>query len=250
MDSSVQESQQAIREEVRKLCQAFPDSYWQGVDKKELYPQEFVDALTTGGYLAALIPEEYGGAGLGITEASIILEEINRAGGNSTACHAQMYTMGTLLRHGSEEQKRRYLPAIAEGKLRLQAFAVTEPNAGSETTRIETRAVRKGDRYIVNGQKIFISRARYSDLMLLLARTTPYEELKDKTQGLSVFLVDMRNVTGKMDIQPLDMMVNHHTNTIFLEDVEVPVENRIGEEGKGFRYIIDGWNVERVLVAS
>jgi len=161
-----------------------------------------------------------------------------------------MYTMGTLLRHGSDEQKRRYLPAIAKGDLRLQAFAVTEPNAGSETTRIETRAVRKGDRYIINGQKIFISRAKQSDLMLLLARTTPYEELKDKTQGLSVFLVDMRNVKGNMEIQPLDMMVNHHTNTIFLEDVEVPVENRIGEEGKGFRYIIDGWNVERVLVAS
>src|SRR6266850_2476090 len=189
MDSSVQESQQAIREEVRKLCQAYPDAYWQEVDKKELYPQEFVDALTRSGYLAALIPEEYGGAGLGITEASIILEEINRSGGNSTACHAQMYTMGTVLRHGSEEQKRRYLPSIAQGELRLQAFAVTEPNAGSETTRIETRAVRKGDRYIVNGQKIFISRVKQSDLMLLLARTTPYEELKDKTQGISVILV-------------------------------------------------------------
>src|SRR5438477_7104965 len=250
MDSSVQESQQAIREEVRKLCQAFPDAYWQQVDKKELYPQEFVTMLTTSGYLAALIPEEYGGAGLGITEASIILEEINRAGGNSTACHAQMYTMGTLLRHGSDEQKRRYLPAIAQGELRLQAFAVTEPNAGSETTRIETRAVRKGDRYIINGQKIFISRAKQSDLMLLLARTTPYEELKDKTQGLSVFVVDMRNVKGHLEIRPLDMMVNHHTTTVFFEDVEIPVENRIGEEGKGFRYIIDGRNVERILVAS
>src|SRR5437870_8175163 len=206
MDSSVQESQQAIREEVRKLCQAYPDAYWQEVDKKELYPQEFVDALTRSGYLAALIPEEYGGAGLGITEASIILEEINRSGGNSAVCYAQMYTMGTLLRHGSEEQKRRYLPAIAQGKLRLQAFAVTEPNAGSETTRIETRAVLKGDRYIVNGQKIFISRAHYSDLMLLLARTTPYEELKDKTQGLSVFLVDMREVKQGLEIQPLDIM--------------------------------------------
>src|SRR5438477_8151267 len=250
MDSSVQESQQAIREEVRKLCQAFPDAYWQEVDKKELYPQEFVTMLTTSGYLAALIPEEYGGAGLGITEASIILEEINRAGGNSTACHAQMYTMGTLLRHGSDEQKRRYLPAIAQGELRLQAFAVTEPNAGSETTRIETRAVRKGDRYIVNGQKIFISRVKQSDLMLLLARTTPYEELKDKTQGLSVFLVDLRDVKGKLEVQPLDIMVNHHTNTCFFEDMEIPVESLIGEEGKGFRYIIDGWNAERILVAS
>src|SRR5437870_6942769 len=248
--ASVQEARQSIREEVRRLCQDFPDTYWQDVDKHEKYPQEFVDALTESGYLAALIPEEYGGAGLGITEASIILEEINRSGGNSAVCHAQMYTMGTLLRHGSEDQKRRYLPAIAEGKLRLQAFAVTEPNAGSETTRIETRAVRKGDRYIVNGQKIFISRARYSDLMLLLARTTPYEELKDKTQGLSVFLVDMREVKKGLDIQPLDIMVNHHTTTVFFEDMEVPVENRIGEEGMGFRYIIDGWNAERILIAA
>jgi len=250
MESSVQEAQQSIREEVRKLCQDFSDTYWQDVDKHEKYPKEFVDALTLSGYLAALIPEEYGGAGLGITEASIILEEINHCGGNSGACHAQMYTMGTLLRHGSEEQKRRYLPAIARGELRLQAFAVTEPNAGSETTRIETRAVRKGDRYIVNGQKIFISRVKQSDLMLLLARTTPYEELKDKTQGLSVFLVDLRNSKGNLEVQPLDIMVNHHTNTVFFEDVEVPVENLIGEEGKGFRYIIDGWNAERILVAS
>src|SRR5882762_3969200 len=250
MDSSVQESQQAIREEVRKLCQAYPDAYWQEVDKKELYPQEFVDALTRSGYLAALIPEEYGGAGLGITEASIILEEINRSGGNPTACRAQMYTMGTVLRHGSEEQKRRYLPSIAQGELRLQAFAVTEPNAGSETTRIETRAVRKGDRYIVNGQKIFISRVKQSDLMLLLARTTPYEELKDKTQGISVFLMDLRDVKGHLEVQPLDIMLNHHTNTVFFEDVEVPASNLIGEEGKGFRYIIDGWNAERILVAS
>jgi len=250
MESSVQEARQSIREEVRRLCKDFPDTYWQDVDKHEKYPQEFVNTLTTSGYLAALIPEEYGGAGLGVTEASIILEEINRCGGNSGACHAQMYTMGTLLRHGSDEQKRRYLPKIASGELRLQAFAVTEPNAGSETTRIETRAVRKGDRYIVNGQKIFISRAKQSDLMLLLARTTPYEELKDKTQGLSVFVVDMRDVKGNLDIQPLDIMVNHHTTTCFFEDVEIPEENRIGEEGKGFRYIIDGWNVERILVAS
>ena len=250
MESSVQEARQSIREEVRKLCRDFPDPYWQDVDKHEKYPQEFVDALTTSGYLAALIPEEYGGAGLGITEAAIILEEINHSGGNSGACHAQMYTMGTLLRHGSPEQKKRYLPKIAGGDLRLQAFAVTEPNAGSETTRIETRAVRKGDKYIVNGQKIFISRARQSDLMLLLARTTPYDELKDKTQGLSVFIVDMRDVKGKLDIQPLDIMVNHHTTTVWFEDVEIPEENRVGEEGKGFRYIIDGWNVERILVAS
>src|SRR5258705_3073885 len=234
MDSSVQESQQAIREEVRKLCQAYPDAYWQEVDKKELYPQEFVDALTRSGYLAALIPEEYGGAGMGITEASIILEEINRSGGNSGACHAQMYTMGTLLRHGGDEQKKKYLPAIARGELRLQAFGVTEPNAGSETTRIETRAVRKGDTYIINGQKIFISRAKQSDLLLLLARTTPYDELKDKTEGLSVFLVDMRDIKGKLEIRPLDMMFNHHTNILFLANVEVPAENLIGQEGMGF----------------
>jgi acyl-CoA dehydrogenase len=250
MASTLQEDRQAIRDAVRSLCRDFPDTYWREVDKKERYPQEFVDALTASGYLAALIPEEYGGAGLGITEASIILEEINRSGGNPGACHAQMYTMGTVLRHGSEEQKRRYLPAIAKGELRLQAFAVTEPNAGSETTRIETRAVRKGDRYIVNGQKIFISRAKQSDLMLLLARTTAYADVQDKTQGISVFIVDMRDVKGKLEIRPLDMMINHHTNTIFMEDLEIPAENLIGEEGKGFRYIIDGWNAERILIAA
>src|SRR5712672_4378034 len=250
MESSVQEDRQAIRQAVRELCQDFPSAYWRDIDKHEKYPQEFVNALTASEYLATLIPEEYGGAGLGITEAGIILEEINRSPGNGLAFHAQMYTMGTLLRHGSDEQKRRYLPKVASGELRLQAFAVTEPDAGSETTRLQTRAIRRGDKYVVNGQKIFISRAKQSDLMLLLARTTPYEELKDKTQGLSVFLVDMRDIKGNMQIDPLDMMVNHHTNTIFLEDVEIPVENRIGEEGKGFRYIIDGWNVERILIAS
>jgi acyl-CoA dehydrogenase len=248
--SVVNEDRQAIRDAVRSLCKSFPDTYWRDLDKRDEYPQDFVNALTSSGYLAVLIPEEYGGAGLGVTEAGIILEEINRSGGNPGACHAQMYTMGTLLRHGSEDQKRRYLPQIANGELRLQAFAVTEPNAGSETTRIETRAVRKGDRYIVNGQKIFISRAKQSDLMLLLARTTPYNEVQDKTQGISVFVVDMRNVKGNLQIQPLDLMVNHHTNTIFFEDVEIPVSNLIGEEGKGFRYIIDGWNAERILVAS
>jgi acyl-CoA dehydrogenase len=250
MDVSTKEERQAIRDSVRQLCRDFPDAYWRDVDKKEEYPLAFVEALTKSGYLAALIPEEYGGAGLGITEASIVLEEINRSGGNSGACHAQMYTMGTLLRHGSEEQKRRYLPAIARGELRLQAFAVTEPNAGSETTRIETRAVRHGDHYVVNGQKIFISRVKQSDLMLLLARTTPYDELTDKTRGLSVFIVDMRDVKGKLEVQPLDMMINHHTNTVFFEDVEIPAENLIGEEGMGFRYIIDGWNAERILIAG
>jgi acyl-CoA dehydrogenase len=247
---STAQDRQAIRQSVRELCKDFPDAYWRKIDKDGAYPDAFVKALTSSGYLAALIPEEYGGAGMGITEAGIILEEINRAGANSAACHAQMYTMGTLLRHGSEEQKRRYLPAIAKGDLRLQAFAVTEPNSGSETTRIQTRAVRQGDRYIVNGQKIFISRVKQSDLMLLLARTTPYDEVKDKTQGISVFIVDMRNVKGKLDVQPLDMMVNHHTNAVFFEDVEVPAENLIGQEGRGFSYIIDGWNAERLLVAS
>lgn len=250
MESSITEDRQAIREAIRGLCKDFPDTYWREVDKKEKYPQDFLDAITSSGYLAALIPEEYEGAGLGITEASIILEEINRSGGNSAACHAQMYIMGTLLRYGSEEQKKRYLPGIARGELRLQAFAVTEPNAGSETTRIETRALRKGDRYLVNGQKIFISRVKQSDLMLLLARTTPYEELKDKTQGLSVFILDLREVKGHLEVQPLDVMINHHTNTVFFEDVEIPAENLIGEEGKGFRYILDGWNAERILIAA
>jgi acyl-CoA dehydrogenase len=244
------QDQQAIRQSVRELCRDFPDTYWRKVDKAEEYPEAFVKAVTESGYLAALIPEEYGGAGMGIIEASIILEEINKAGANSGACHAQMYTMGTLLRHGNEDQKRRYLPQIARGELRLQAFAVTEPNSGSEATRIQTRAVRKGDKYVVNGQKIFISRVKQSDLMLLLARTTPYDDVKDKTQGISVFIVDMRNVRGKLDVQPIDMMVNHHTNSVFFEDVEVPAENLIGEEGRGFSYIIDGWNVERILVAS
>src|SRR5215468_11151723 len=241
---------QELRSAVRELCQTFPDSYWRELDVKREYPSAFVRALTDAGYLAALIPEEYGGAGLGVTEASVVLEEINRSGANSAACHAQMYTMGTLLRHGSEDQKSRYLPQVARGELRLQAFAVTEPNSGSEATRIQTTAVRKGDRYIVNGQKIFISRVKQSDLMLLLARTTPYDDVKEKTQGISVFLVDMRNVRGKLEVQPLDMMVNHHTNAVFFEDVEVSAENLIGEEGQGFRYIIDGWDAERILVAS
>ncbi|HEX5606545.1 MAG TPA: acyl-CoA dehydrogenase family protein, partial [Candidatus Binatia bacterium] len=209
-----------------------------------------VRKLSELGWLAALIPEEYGGTGLGITEASIILEEINRSGGVATACHAQMYTMGTLLRHGNEEQKKRYLPKIATGELRLQAFGVTEPNAGSESTKIETTATREGDKYLINGQKIFISRVLQSDLMLLLARTTPYDELEDKTHGLSVFIVDLREAKGKLEIKPLDLMINHHTNALFFDNVEVPLENLIGQEGMGFRYIIDGWNAERILVAA
>ena len=250
MAQASEEDRQAIRDAIRKICAGFPDSYWRDIDRCGEYPQAFVEALTASGYLGALIPEEYGGAGLGITEAGIILEEINRSAGNALACHAQMYTMGTLLKHGSEEQKRRYLPKIASGELRLQAFGVTEPNAGSETTKIETRAVRQGDKYIVNGQKIFISRVKQSDLMLLLARTTPYADLKDKTKGLSVFLVDLRDIKGRLDVQPLDMMINHHTNILFFENVEVPAENLVGEEGMGFRHIIDGWNAERILIAS
>ncbi|HLC41962.1 MAG TPA: acyl-CoA dehydrogenase family protein [Methylomirabilota bacterium] len=244
------EEQQSIREAIRKVCRDYPDAYWRVLDKNGEYPRAFVDRLTKDGWLAAPIPEEYGGMGLGITEASIILEEINRSGGNATACHAQMYTMGTLLRHGSEEQKHRYLPLIARGELRLQAFAVTEPNAGSETTRIQTTAVRKGDRYLINGQKIFISRVLQSDLMLLLARTTPYDELADKTQGLSTFLVDLRETKGHLEVKPLDLMINHHTTALFFDDVEIPAENLIGEEGMGFRYIIDGWNAERILIAA
>jgi acyl-CoA dehydrogenase len=250
MDFNLTQEQQQIRDEMRKVCREFPDAYWREVDKKRDYPSAFVKKLTELGWLAALIPEEYGGTGLGITEGSIILEEINRSGGSATACHAQMYTMGTLLRHGSAEQKKRYLPKVATGELRLQAFGVTEPNAGSETTRIETTATRRGDKYVVNGQKIFISRVLESDLMLLLARTTAYDELKDKTRGLSVFIVDMRDAKGKLEVKPLDLMINHHTNALFFDGLEVPAENLVGEEGMGFRYIIDGWNAERILVAA
>ncbi len=250
MDFSRDENHEAIRAAVRDICARFPDSYWRQLDRASAYPEQFVRALTEAGWLAALIPEEYGGAGLGITEASIILEEINRSGGNSGACHAQMYIMGTLLRHGSERQKREYLPRIASGELRLQAFGVTEPNAGSETTRIQTTAVRKGDRYIVNGQKVFISRVQHSDLMLLLARTTPYEQLADKTRGLSLFLVDLRRAGTAITVRPLEMMINHATTELFITDLEIPAENLIGEEGMGFRYILDGWNAERILIAA
>src|SRR6267142_3488011 len=250
MDFNLTQEQLQIREEIRKVCKEFPDAYWREIDSKKEYPESFVRKLSELGWLAALIPEEFGGNGLGITEASIILEEINHSGGVATACHAQMYTMGTLLRHGNDEQKQRYLPKIATGELRLQAFGVTEPNAGSESTRIQTTATRKGDKYFINGQKIFISRVLQSDLMLLLARTTPYDELKDKTRGLSVFIVDLRDAKGKLEVKPLDLMINHHTNALFFDNVEVPAENLIGAEGEGFRYIIDGWNAERILVAA
>ncbi len=240
-----------IRQAVRKLCETFDSTYWQKVDEEAAYPEAFVQALTEAGWLAALIPEEYGGGGATVTEASVILEEINRSGANSGACHAQMYIMGTLLRHGSPEQKARYLPQIAAGELRLQSFAVSEPSTGTDTTKTKTFAEKHGDRYIVNGQKVWISRLQHSDLMLLLARTTPLEQVKKKTEGLSVFLVDMRGGESKgMTVRPIRNMVNHETNELFLDDFEVPAENLIGEAGKGFRYILDGMNAERILIAA
>lgn len=240
---------EAIRRGVRELCKQYPDAYWRDLDEQRAYPEAFVNALTAAGYLAALIPPQYGGAGLGLLEAAVILEEVNRSGGNGAACHAQMYIMGTLLRHGSDAQKERYLPKIASGELRLQAFGVTEPNSGSDTTQLQTTAVRRDDRYLVNGQKVFISRVLQSDLLLLLARTTPLAEVKRRTDGLSVFLVDLRDAKG-LTVRPIRTMVNHATNQLFFDDLEVPAENLIGEEGQGFRYILDGMNAERVLVAS
>ena len=239
------------RQAVRELCGQFPSQYWQKVEEEAGYPEEFVKALTQAGWLAALIPAEYGGGGLGVTEASVILEEINRSGANSGACHAQMYIMGTVLRHGSEQQKRRYLPPLASGELRLQSFAVTEPTTGTDTTKIKTLAERRGDRYIVNGQKVWISRVQHSDLMLLLARTTPLAEVKRKTEGLSVFLVDLREAAGRgIALRPIRNMVNHETNEVFFDNFEIPAENLVGEEGLGFRYILDGMNAERVLIAA
>jgi acyl-CoA dehydrogenase len=242
---------QELRSAVRELCQTFPDSYWRELDAKREYPSAFVRALTDAGYLAALIPEEYGGAGLGVSEASIVLEEINRSGGNAAACHAQMYTMGTLLRHGSERQKREFLPKIASGELRLQAFGVSEPTTGSDTTQLKTLAVRKGDKYVVRGQKVWISRAEYSDLLLLVVRTTPIEEVKKRTDGLSILLIDMRQAIGRgLTIRPIRTMMNHATTELFFDDLEVPVDTLVGEEGRGFRYLIDGLNAERILIAA
>ena len=239
------------RQAIRELCAQFDSQYWQHVEERNGYPDAFVKALTDAGWLAALIPEQYGGGGLNVTEASVILEEINRSGANSGACHAQMYIMGALLRHGSEEQKQRYLPGIASGELRLQSFAVTEPTTGTDTTKTRTTAVRKGDRYIVNGQKVWISRIQHSDLMLLLARTTPLPEVKKKTEGMSIFLVDLRGADQKgMTVRPIRNMVNHETNEVFFEDFEVPAGNLIGQEGLGFRYILDGMNAERILIAA
>jgi len=240
-----------LRVAIRNLCRRFPDEYWRTVDKNREYPEVFVKALTDAGWLAALIPEDYGGSGLGITEASVILEEVNRCGGNAGACHAQMYIMGTLLRHGSDEQKRQYLPRIASGELRLQAFGVTEPSTGSDTTKLKTTAVRRGDHYVVNGQKVFTSRVEQSDFMLLLARTTPLDQVKKKSEGLSVFLLDLQDARAQgLTVTPIETMMNHSTNQVFFDDLKVPAENLVGEEGKGFRYILDGLNAERILIAG
>ncbi len=242
---------QDIRTAVRALCAEFPDEYHRRVDEARAYPEEFVDALTKAGWMAALIPEEYGGSGLGLTEASIIMEEINRAGGNSGACHGQMYNMNTLIRHGSEEQRRKYLPRIATGALRLQSMAVTEPTTGTDTTQLKTTAVKKGDRYVINGQKVWISRIQHSDLMILLARTTPLDEVKKKSEGLSIFLVDVKDAMAKgMTVQPIRNMVNHETNELFFDNLEIPAENLIGQEGQGFKYILTGLNAERSLIAA
>jgi acyl-CoA dehydrogenase len=242
---------QAIRDGVRALCAQFPDEYFRRLDTERAYPEAFVDALTRAGWLAALIPQDYGGPGLGLAEASVIMEEINRCGGNAGACHGQMYNMGTLLRHGSDAQKREYLPRIARGELRLQSMAVTESTTGTDTTKLKTTAVRHGDRYVVNGQKVWISRVQHSDLMILLARTTPLAQVQRKSEGLSLFLVDLRDAIGHgLVVRPIDNMVNHETNELFFDDLEVPAGNLIGEEGRGFKYVLDGLNAERTLIAA
>ncbi|MDB5926478.1 MAG: mmgC10 [Betaproteobacteria bacterium] len=240
-----------LREGVRSLCTQFDSAYWQKVDEERGYPEAFVDALTQAGWLSALIPEEFGGSGLTLTAASVIMEEINRSGANSGAVHGQMYNMGTVLRHGSPEQKRKYLPKIATGELRLQSMAVTEPTAGTDTTKIKTTAVRKGDRYVINGQKVWTSRLQHSDLMIVLARTTPLEQVHKKSEGMSIFLVDVREASASsLVVKPIRNMVNHETNQVFFDELEVPAENLIGEEGRGFRYILDGLNAERILIAA
>ena len=240
-----------IREGVRALCADFPPTYFREVDGARGYPEAFVTALTRAGWLAALIPQEYGGSGLGVCEASVIMEEINRAGGNAGACHGQMYNMGTLLRHGSTAQKAKYLPRIARGELRLQSMGVTEPSAGTDTTALKTFARREGDRYIVNGRKVWISRVQHSDLMILLARTTPLAESRKKSEGMSIFLVDLHEAVGRgLEVRPIANMVNHETNELFLDNLEIPVENLIGEEGRGFKYILDGLNAERAIIAA
>jgi acyl-CoA dehydrogenase len=239
-----------IRESVRRICADFPGSYWRDLDEREAYPSEFVKAMTDAGFLSALIPEIYGGSGLSLRAAGVILEEIHASGGNASATHAQMYTMGTVLRHGSEAQKNFYLPQIASGQLRLQAFGVTEPTSGTDTTKLKTRAVRDGDHYVINGQKIWTSRALYSDLMLLLARTTPIDQITKRTEGLSVFLIDMREAVGHgMTIRPIKAMINHNTTEVFFDNLRIPANSLIGEEGKGLKYIMDGMNSERILVS-
>jgi acyl-CoA dehydrogenase len=243
------EDQRALKAGVVEICKRYPGEYWRDLDSRREYPEKFVNELTHAGYLGALIPQEYGGSGLGIADGCLILETIHANGGNAAACHAQMYIMGTVLRHGSAAQKTMYLPKIAGGELRLQAFGVTEPNAGSDTTKLQTTAVRTGDRYVVNGRKMFISRVLQSDLMLLLARTTAVEQVKRRTEGLSVFLIDIRGLKG-FEVRPLRMMMNHNTNALFFDDVEIPADSLIGEEGKGFSYILDGMNAERILVGS
>lgn len=251
MDLPHPDRYQDIRDGMRELCGRYPDAYWREVDARRGYPEAFVEALTKAGWLAALIPQEYGGSGLGLAEASVIMEEINRNGGNAGACHGQMYNMGTLLRHGCERQKRQYLPRIARGELRLQSMGVTEPSTGTDTTNLKTTAVRKGDRYVVNGQKVWISRVQHSDLMILLARTTPLAKVARRSDGLSLFIVDLRQAIGNgMTVRPIPNMVNHETSELFFDDLEIPAENLIGEEGKGFRYILDGLNAERTLIAA
>jgi len=245
---------QELRAAVRALCRNFDSAYWQKVDAERGYPEAFVAALTRAGWLAAMIPAEYGGSGLGLAEASVIMEEINLSGGNAGACHGQMYNMGTVLRHGSPEQKRKYLPAIASGELRLQSMAVTEPTTGTDTTRLKTTAVRKGDRYVIDGQKVWTSRLQHSDLMIVLARTTPLAEVARKAEGMSVFLIDLRtikrDVRGGITVRPIANMVNHETNEVFFDELEIPADSLVGEEGKGFRYILDGLNAERTLIAA
>ncbi|WBU58414.1 acyl-CoA dehydrogenase family protein [Paracoccus sediminicola] len=242
---------QDIRDAIRALCAEFPDEYHRRIDEERGYPEEFVESLTRAGWMAALIPEEYGGSGLGLTEASVIMEEINRAGGNSGACHGQMYNMNTLVRHGSEAQKQDILPKLASGELRLQSMGVTEPTTGTDTTKIKTTAVRKGDRYVINGQKVWISRVQHSDLMILLARTTPLSEVKKKSEGMSIFLVDIKAaMESGMEVKPIANMVNHETNELFFDNLEIPAENLIGEEGQGFKYILTGLNAERTLIAA
>jgi len=249
--TSHKEQFQEIRDGIRDLCAQFPDEYFRKVDEVRGYPEEFVKALTDAGWMAALIPEEYGGSGLSLTEASVIMEEINRCGGNSGACHGQLYNMGTLLRHGSKEQKDLYLPRIARGELRLQSMGVTEPTTGTDTTRIKTTAVKQGDKYVINGQKVWISRIQHSDLMILLTRTTPLDQVTRKSEGMSIFIVDLHHaVKHGMTVRPILNMVNHETNELFFDNLEIPVENLIGEEGKGFRYILDGLNAERALIAA